>query len=311
MSPRVNSLHLPRISDYSAELGGQRTASIKRSNSQVYSEAPRGRRTASMERRARGYSQEPRGPSDSMERKAQDYSDEPRLPREDSASSIERLAREFSGDLHGVEEPAKEKDQGRDQSAERRRQEASVKANGRSTSVERCEREASVEHTRPANVAAYWHIKVHSPIMIKYRCFLKTHSLQRTLLRILLLRKKHPRANFSVYIIVSPPLTLRFTALHITDESRRGRGRLVPLLCQIRGSLGGEEAGSFPLHSLRRRSVKASEEAGSFRAREEAGSFSRKLVGGIEEAGSFGRRWRRVLVRKEKEAGSFPSSRLL
>ena len=51
--------------------------------------------------------QEPRGPSDSMERKAQDYSDEPRLPREDSASSIERLAREFSGDLLGVEEPAK------------------------------------------------------------------------------------------------------------------------------------------------------------------------------------------------------------
>jgi hypothetical protein len=82
--------------------------------------------------------------------------------------------------------------------------------------------------------------------MIKYRCFLKTHSLQRTLLRILLSRKKHPRANFSVHIIVSPFLTLRFTALHITDESRRGRGRLVPLLCQIRGSLGGKRQAHSP-----------------------------------------------------------------
>jgi hypothetical protein len=77
---------------------------------------------------------------------------------------------------------------------------------------------------------------------------------------------------------------------------------------------GGEEAGAFPLHSTRQRSVEASEEAGSFRAREEAGSFSRQLVVGIEEAGLFswdGRRWRRFLVGKEEEAGSFPSSRLL
>ena len=71
------------------------------------------------------------------------------------------------------------------------------------------------------------------------------------------------------------------------QEGRRRQARSPLWTIQKRGRLGGEEAGSFPLHSPRRCSVKVSEEAGSFRAKEEAGSFSRQLVGGIEEAGSF------------------------